>query len=124
MEGDIRRKMTEGIDNTLCMVVFVTDRYRNKINGIEDRDNCRYEFTYGVDQHGPQKMIPVVMADRMLNSREWKQELGAALGTKLYVNLVSDDEEEFNARCEDIYKRIKSIISKSRKERELESVAI
>ncbi len=115
MEGDIRRKMTEGIDNTLCMVVFVTDRYRNKINGIEDRDNCRYEFTYGVDQHGPQKMIPVVMADRMLNSREWKQELGAALGTKLYVNLVSDDEEEFNARCEDIYKRIKSIISKSRK---------
>lgn len=118
MEGNVRRKMTEGIDNTLCMVVFITDRYRNKVNGSEDRDNCRYEFTYGVEQQGPQRMVPVVMEDRMLNSREWKQELGAALGGKLYVNMVSDDEVEFEARCEELYGRIRSVIGQSRKERE------
>jgi hypothetical protein len=117
MEGNVRRKMTEGIDNTLCMVVFITDRYRNKVNGTEDRDNCRYEFTYGVEQKGPQRMVPVVMEERMLNAREWRQELGAALGTKLYVNMVSDNEEEFNARCMELYQRIVSVIGQSRKER-------
>ncbi len=118
MDGNVRRKMTEGIDNTLCMVVFITDRYRNKVNGSEDRDNCRYEFTYGVEQKGPQRMVPVVMEERMLNSREWRQELGAALATKLYVNMVSDDEAEFEARCEELYGRIRSVIGQSRKERE------
>jgi hypothetical protein len=88
------------------------------VNGTEDRDNCRYEFTYGVEQKGPQRMVPVVMEERMLNAREWKQELGAALATKLYVGLISDDEEEFNARCEEIYQRIRSVIGQTRKERE------
>ncbi len=117
MDGNVRRKMTEGIDNTLCMVVFITDRYRNKVNGTEDRDNCRYEFTYGVEQKGPQRMVPVVMEERMVNSREWRQELGAALATKLYVNMVSDEEAEFEARCEELYGRIRSVIGQSRKER-------
>jgi len=117
MDGNVRRKMTEGIDNTLCLVVFITDRYRNKVNGSEDRDNCRYEFTYAVEQKGPQRMVPVVMEERMQNARDWRAELGAALGTKLYVNMVSDAEEVFESRCEEIYQRVRAVIGQSRRER-------
>ena len=28
MSGAVRKRMTEGIDNTKCMVVLITDRYR------------------------------------------------------------------------------------------------
>ena len=49
--------MTDGIDDSLAMVVFVTKAYLDKVNGKEERDNCRYEFTYGVEQKGQQNMV-------------------------------------------------------------------
>ena len=93
------------------MLVFVTDRYRNKVNDEEnDRDNCRYEFTYAVEQIGPRRMIPVVMEDRMRNAREWRGELGAALGGQLYVTLIDDEEEVFQQKCLDIAMSIMGVI--------------
>ena len=64
MQGAVRKMMTEGIENTRCMVVMVTDNYRKKVNGDDDRDNCRYEFTYGVEQLGGHNMVPVVLERR------------------------------------------------------------
>ena len=57
MQGSIRRIMTKGIDDSLAMAVFVTKAYLDKVNGEEERDNCRYEFTYGVEQKRPQNMV-------------------------------------------------------------------
>jgi hypothetical protein len=57
MQGSIRRLMTSGIDCSLAMVVFLTRAYVDKVNGEDDGDNCRYEFTYGVEQKGPQNMV-------------------------------------------------------------------
>lgn len=42
MEGSIRRTMTEGIENTQCVMVFITSIYRDKVNGADQRDNCAY----------------------------------------------------------------------------------
>lgn len=41
MEGNIRSKMAQGIENTQVAVVFITQRYRDKINGNDNRDNCK-----------------------------------------------------------------------------------
>jgi hypothetical protein len=57
MQGSIRRIMTKGINDSLAMVVFITKAYLDKVNGDDDGDNCRYEFTYGVEQKRPQNMV-------------------------------------------------------------------
>jgi hypothetical protein len=47
MKGDVRSKMAEGIDNTQCMIVFVTKNYHDKVNGVSAaglEDNCRVSF--------------------------------------------------------------------------------
>jgi hypothetical protein len=43
MEGNIRNKMTEGIENSMTMVIFITAKYQQKIvEGSDDlRDNCK-----------------------------------------------------------------------------------
>ena len=60
MEGSIRRLMTKGISDSLGIVVFLTKAYIDKVNGKEERDNCRYEFTYAVEQNGPQNMVILI----------------------------------------------------------------
>ena len=87
MKLQIQQTMAEGIENTQCMVVFITAEYRNKVNGTELRDNCHFEFAYAVQQLGPQRMVPVVMEKEMRNTREWKGILGANLGGLLYVDM-------------------------------------
>eukprot|EP01038_Epipyxis_sp_PR26KG_P008757 gene8757-11831_t len=91
MVGDLRKRMTEGIENTLCVIAFITSKYREKVNGKDERDNCKCEFSHAVHQRGPQNMIAVVMEEGMKNNREWKSELGVALQNKLYIDSSSDD---------------------------------
>jgi len=110
IEGNIRYKMAEGIDNTKCVVVFITKEYRDKVNGIDMRDNAKYEFTYSMTQHGSQYMIPVIMDADMRDTKKWKGELGAALGSILYVDL--SDPTELDKKYDDLYKRINHIATK------------
>ena len=41
MEGLVRDKMVEGVENTESMVVFITEAYQNKVNGPDMKDNCK-----------------------------------------------------------------------------------
>jgi len=113
LTGNIRFKMAEGIDNTKCIVVFITREYRDKVNGIDMKDNCKYEFSYAVNQIGSQNMIPVVMEEEMKDPKTWKGELGAALGSMLYIDLsISESEMELEEKYNVLCKRIKHIIHK------------
>ena len=110
IDGNIRFKMAEGIDNTKCMVVFITREYRDKVNGMDMKDNCKYEFTYAMNQFGSQNMIPVVMEPEMRETNKWKGELGAALGSMLYIDFTVDFEIE--KKYDELYKRIRHVILK------------
>lgn len=115
IEGNIRYKMAEGIDNTLCVLVFITKEYRDKVNGIDMKDNCKYEFTYAVNQLGSQNMLPIVMEKEMYNTYEWKGELGAALGSMLYFDIIEETIKtkiELEKKYDDLYNMIKKIIKK------------
>jgi hypothetical protein len=105
--------MAEGIDNTKCIVVFITREYRDKVNGIDMKDNCKYEFTYAMNQLGSQNMIPVIMEKEMRETNKWKGELGAALGSMLYVDLSVDVEIE--KKYDELYKRIRHVIHRESK---------
>jgi len=110
IDGNIRYKMAEGIDNTTCFIVFITSEYRDKVNGIDMKDNCKYEFTYAMNQLGSQNMIPVIMEKEMRETNKWKGELGAALGSMLYVDFSVDVEIE--KKYDELYKRIQKVIYK------------
>ena len=114
IEGNIRYKMAQGIDNTKCIVVFITKEYRDKVNGTDMRDNAKYEFTYAVNQHGSQYMVPVIMEPEMKEIHKWKGELGAALGSILYVDLSDPQMSsgDLDKRYDELYKRIKHIVNK------------
>lgn len=85
MTGEIRRQMVDGIDNTKVVLVFITAAYRDKVNGDNPRDNCLFEFNYAVDQRTTDYMIPIVMEENMSVGKDWKRNLGGALGGHLYI---------------------------------------
>jgi hypothetical protein len=43
MDGDVRTTMTEGIENSMVMIIFITQRYQGKVieGGSDNRDNCK-----------------------------------------------------------------------------------
>ena len=72
MHSDIHRRMTEGIDNTKCVLAFITGRYYNKVNTSDRLDNCRYEFDYAFSQKKDTCMQAVVMEESMKKNLPWK----------------------------------------------------
>ena len=72
MIGDVMERITEGIDNTQVVLIFVTRRYMQKLQApMGVRDNCKKEFMYTVRRHGEAKMIPVIMEPDMTDGSMW-----------------------------------------------------
>jgi ribosomal protein L40E len=111
MNGNIRDKMAEGIEETKIVVAFITEKYRNKVNSNNAIDNCYFEFNYATLEKTGNFMIPVVMEPRMRNPRDWKGRLGAELGTHLYVDLSEDNPETFEKKVEELFQLIKQTIA-------------
>ena len=111
MTGQVQQVMANGIENTQCVVVFITSLYRDKVNGVDLRDNCHYEFAYACRQLGPQRMVPVVMEATMRNTSEWKGILGANLGGLLFIDMcdVKEGTAAFDAKMREIHDRVVSI---------------
>ena len=61
LNGEIYTQMTNGIEKSQCVVVFMTEEYMNKVNGDETRDPCRFEFNFAFQRHGRNKIFPVLM---------------------------------------------------------------
>ena len=104
--------MVEGIENSDVIVVFITETYRDKVNQIDGRDNCLFEFKHAFEQKGPEVMIPVVMEPGMRNAREWKGLLGAALSSHLYVDFSSafTDDAIFDAKVNELVSSINALL--------------
>eukprot|EP00599_Poterioochromonas_sp_BG-1_P004892 CAMPEP_0173141388 /NCGR_PEP_ID=MMETSP1105-20130129/5467_1 /TAXON_ID=2985 /ORGANISM="Ochromonas sp., Strain BG-1" /LENGTH=1200 /DNA_ID=CAMNT_0014054587 /DNA_START=163 /DNA_END=3761 /DNA_ORIENTATION=+ len=104
MEGNIVQKMCDGIDKTSLALVFVTQRYIEKVNHPHGNDNCQLEFNYALQRITPSRMIPVVQESRCLNQRTWDGPVGMALGTSMFIDNTSD--EDLESTVDDIYKVI------------------
>ena len=115
MTGEVRDIMARAIENTRCVVVFITAEYRRKVNGTDDRDNCRYEFKYAVRELGPQKMIPVVVDKTMRNPATWKGILGAELGGKLYIDMTDHDDKNIEEKTKELYEKIIEVMGDGEK---------
>ena len=90
MTGDIIDKMCDGIDKTKLIIVFVTQRYAQKVQSGSDNDNCKLEFKYAMRRKGAGNMVPVIMEERMKNPGVWEGPVGMALGGILAVRMFTD----------------------------------
>ena len=95
MTGHIVKKMSDGIDKSRYVIVFVTQKYIDKVScrGPKgERDNCHSEFDYAANRKGSSKMIAVVMEDACSDSSEWDGPVGMHLGGELYFSYKNDSE--------------------------------
>jgi hypothetical protein len=115
MENLIIDQMCQGIDDSAVFVVFLTDRYIEKVRSPNEQDNCKKEFNYAEKRKGGQCMIPVVMDPDAGSS--WAGPVGMILGQKLYIDFSDDaiwqsvNEVQFEEKLMELHKRIESIIS-------------
>lgn len=114
MEGNIKQKMTSGIDNAQCIIVFITGRYVEKVASDNAEDNCQLEFNYASMRKTASKMIPVVMEKGMRNTSEWEGAVGMVLGSRLYIDVAGDldDPVYLEERATALYDYILRIIGK------------
>ena len=106
--------MCRGIDDTKVVLVFITNRYCQKVAGENESDNCKMEFSYAQRRKGVPNMIPIVMEPSMTKTTSWEGPLGMALGGILYVNFSGDENQilaSFGALTEEIGTRIGNNIS-------------
>lgn len=88
--GDIVEKMSTGIEQAKCFIVFITRKYHDKVNGIYASDNCQLEFKYASRIKTKSKMVVVVMDKCMLNPYNWTGSIGMHLGGEMYVDMSGD----------------------------------
>ncbi|KAF0685615.1 Aste57867_22544 [Aphanomyces stellatus] len=81
MEGNVKKQMIHGIDNARVIVVFVTQRYIDKVGGSNAEDNCQLEFNYAARRKTASKMIPVLIdpSPSLKNPATWTGEVGFVL---------------------------------------------
>jgi hypothetical protein len=96
MQGNIMEQMSQGIDQSALVLVFVTRRYVEKVAGSDATDNCKLEFEYSHRRKGVQQlMLPVVMEERMRDGKTWGGAVGMALGGVLYVDMAEGGDNKF-----------------------------
>jgi len=89
MTGKVQERMAEGLEDSGGVLVFVTQRYHDKVTGEDQSDNCKFEFDIAL-AYNQANMLPVVMELDMLNPQKWRRTM-RALGTKMFVNLSNID---------------------------------
>jgi hypothetical protein len=121
MAGNLRNKMTSGIETTNCVLVFVTGRYQDKVNSLDPEDNCYFEFNYACFRLTSKRIIPVVMDPGMRDTKKWKGRLAAELATHLYVDMseavekheANQGDDLLKTKCQELYDQIMKIKSSS-----------
>jgi hypothetical protein len=88
LNGNIRDMIPHGLENSQCMIVFITRNYHEKVNSMNPKDNCYYELNFGAHVLTNKRMIPVVMEEEMKDQKSWRGRLAAELGQNLYIDLV------------------------------------
>ncbi|KAF0685614.1 Aste57867_22543 [Aphanomyces stellatus] len=113
MEGNVKKQMIHGIDNARVIVVFVTQRYIDKVGGSNAEDNCQLEFNYAARRKTASKMIPVLIdsTPSLKNPATWTGEVGFVLGGHLYLDLSNafNDEQLLATRIDELIGKINGI---------------
>eukprot|EP01031_Cornospumella_fuschlensis_P029637 gene29637-35774_t len=115
MRGDIQLQMADGIDHASCVVVFITERYMEKVAGKGEKgnlDNCLFEFSHLSTSKDRNKIFPVVMEPRCRDTGGWIGKVKFVLGNQLYTDYCSDDNVE--AVADDLVNKMRQVLTEGR----------
>jgi hypothetical protein len=129
MKNDMIKDMEDGIMNSMCMMIFITENYQKKIldGEVEARtsnivNNCYFEFDKGHQLNV--RRISIVMEQSMVSPPLWQGRLKELTNFK-YVDMAaikfSDIEKErlqLNEKCDEIFGKLRDFI-KEEKNRKL-----
>ena len=108
MQDDVVQQMIGGIDDSSCIVVFLTKAYIEKVASGNPADNCFKEFSYANRTKTSAKMIAVPMEPCCLDPANWTGVIQMELGGLLYeANFANDDPAEFDENIEKLYQQIR-----------------
>ena len=111
MHGDVNKRMADGIEDSACVVAFVTQRYLVKAGGEGPNgadDNVKFEFDHALRRRGVRRMITVLMEPSCRDPRDWCGVVGGKLGGLLYADLSTDDR--WNDGLDHLAKDIQTVI--------------
>ena len=115
MKGNIRDQMRKGIDDSTGIIVYITERYIEKVSGNKADDNCKMEFDYASLTKTAKCMLAVVMEQTCQDPRVWKS-IGFVLGNHLYFDFSNpqfwNNDAFFNSKIDELYDRILTVIGK------------
>ncbi len=123
--NQIDEEIVKGIDQSLCMLFFLTEASLRKVNGEDGTDYVKREFKYAFKKFGPKKII-VVACDEYMVKTPLTGLLSFNLGTNLIFDLSAAFKEdtpqgEKKILYDELYQRIMTTIyGKMRKDFELQ----
>ena len=108
MAGNIAETMSDGIDHTKAVIIFLTKKYYEKVNGENALVNCKREFIYAVQRRTPEKMLVVVMEECMRNTSTWTKLVGFDFSSRLYVDMSGnlEDQNYLHQQMESLQKQL------------------
>ena len=93
LTGDIDDKIAKGIEQTKCVIVFMTQKYLNKVNGDNANDYCKTEFYHASNVKTKDKMVAVIM-EPCMTGREWMGRVGLCLNRKIFIDMSDNVKDE------------------------------
>ena len=90
ISGCVVGEMAKGIEKTKGVIVFITRKYIDKVEGNNARDNCQLEFNYASRIKTRLKMVPVVMESCMVDTSRWTGPVGKHLGGEISVKMIEN----------------------------------
>jgi len=126
MRGSINSKMAKGIADSAVFGVFLTNTYIKKASGLGSKgedDNCFFEFDTAVLERGRSNMIAIVIEPSCRDTSKWASGVvKGKLGTKLYIDLsANEDEESFPEGVSKLLREISTLTGKTFGERTIKA---
>ena len=87
-------KIVEAMDFTKCFVVFISEKYLQKINSENVRDKCCFEFVYGTRIHSATNCIIPIIVDSKLSGLPSRKGKFGNLGDSKPVMLGNHTDTE------------------------------
>eukprot|EP01036_Dinobryon_divergens_P032317 gene32318-41879_t len=104
LEGDMKHKISKGIDNCRVVLHFITDSYVNRIAKQSLLNNCFVGFNHA--NHRKKIQISVVIEKEMRDIGSWEGPLGMVLGALPFVDLST--KSTFDTKIDELVNTVMS----------------
>lgn len=82
--------MAKSIERTKSLIVFITQKYLDKVTGEKASDNYKRESNYGVYKKTSSKTVPAIMERDMCDTSKRTGSLAFHLCKKLFIDMSGD----------------------------------